>query len=160
VFTTGNGIIDRYLEGVDYDLEHPLLNSTLTKNLITPVINVLDKYPITGYCLGPQNRAEYLRAHIEPKHMGIGEKTSTNDNLRKQIQAKGDGGDAVGHILGHQFGGSMRPYNVYPQNPSINSGHWTSVENHISKWLKTGQLNNANIEYQARLVYKNSESDL
>jgi hypothetical protein len=71
---------------------------------------------------------------------------------------RGDGKDDVGHIIGNQFGGPMRNYNLYPQNPSINRGHWKSVEDNIIKWLRSGKYSDINIEYQARLVYENPKA--
>jgi hypothetical protein len=47
---------------------------------------------------------------------------------------------------------------LYPQNPSINRGHWKSVEDKIVKWLRSGKYSDANIEYQARLVYENDKA--
>jgi len=52
----------------------------------------------------------------------------------------------------------MRNYNLYPQNPSINRGHWKSVEDNIIKWLRSGKYSDINIEYQARLVYENDKA--
>jgi hypothetical protein len=162
IFLTKDAPIYKYLEGYNDNLEHKLENASLTKNLSNRIEKVpssdAKQFPITEFSTGFQNRPEFVIAIIRKSHLDSGEKTSKNEKLCKEIAARGDGSDDVGHIIGNQLGGPMRNYNLYPQNPSINRGHWKSVEDTIVKWLRSGKYSDTNIEYQARLVYENERA--
>jgi len=102
-----NTQIHKYLEGVNDNLEHSLENASLTKNLSNRIEKVpfsdAKQFLITEFSTGFQNRPEFVIAIIRKSHLDSGEKTSKNGKLCKEIAARGDGNDDVGHIIGNQL---------------------------------------------------------
>ena len=169
--------IMKYAEGVDKTLQHPLERATLTRGLgknekvangdggddgddggksrrdRNSDMNNSDD-PIIDYRLGLNGRPEYIRAVLHKRYCSP-RKRVCSAALKNKIQSRGKKGDHIGHILGHQFGGSMVEHNLFPQHPGLNMGHWRAVENRIKKWLEYSEENT--IDLQARLIYEDPE---
>ena len=137
------GELMQYIEGEDKRLEHHLENATLTRGLVNckkRSTNGKEKHadPIVDSRAGLNGRPEYVHAIL---HSSYFQSSGCTDNwqLRIRIKERGieekEAKDAVGHIVGHQLGGLFQEGYLYPQNPSLNQGHWKVQENYLKKWL-------------------------
>lgn len=86
--------------------------------------------PITDVQYGYRDRPEYVRAEIRRENLGHG--TAPSDAMRAYVRERGRPGDQAGHIIAARLGGTGRDsYNIFPQSPNINMGHWNKEEGRI-----------------------------
>lgn len=60
---------------------------------------------------------------------------------KKKIAEHGCVGDAHGHIRANDLGGKTEPNNIFPQNPTINSGKFRAWEQHLINTLNSKEGN-------------------
>ena len=93
---------------------------------------------------GTGMKPEWISAKIWQNHLGTGESTSDNPELRDEIRNRGvreDPRDDCGHLIARRLGGKMVEFNLFPQELAVNRGRRVNIEGKeypLSKLWKLG----------------------
>jgi hypothetical protein len=95
-------------------------------------------FSLDYYLLGPQNRLEFVRADIYPRHLNISQPEFEMQNTRVYRSFGKEPGDVVGYGIPPSLGGPVNEaYNAFPQTIS-GKLKWAALTSEIRPFLERG----------------------